>query len=177
MDLGSLSLTVADLCHGLQSWETKIVATGVAEFDGAAQPSRGSGAGGRKGKGEKEIKPNVKHPHVPVVDPSKADVGEGSSSGAASDARKAARTDGGRPPRAENEEENEAVKNGKERAGEKRKRAEATDEITSDLDDSDEEEQEVGEIEGEDMVLCLYDKVRGRTCARGSLSLWQLLMP
>lgn len=146
----------------------------MAEFDGAAEASGSTGKGARKAK-EKEVKPNAKHEASKAEkaaaalngSSASAEAGPSGSNGSSSHGgggegpRKAVRTENGKVPSASLFMSSaDAPPTPQEtRAGEKRKRAQATDEITSDLDDSDEEGDEPGEVEGEDMVLCLYDKV------------------
>ena len=102
-----------------RSWEAKLVATQVAEFEGASMPSLTNtlGYGGV--------------PPVPAPAPAPAPAPKPKSEPSDDDAQ-----------------------------GTKRKRTDKDsddDEIGSDLDDSDEDEGDGNE----DMVLCLYDKVRG----------------
>lgn len=136
----------------------------MAEFDGAPSSSAGKGGGNKKGgKSEKEVKPNVKNPPVASGTSSQhTDVkSEENGQKASSDSRKMQKMDDGKVDRNHGGvgEDTSTNGNGKERAGEKRKRAAQTDEINSDLDDSDDEDKDIGEIDGEDMILCLYDKV------------------
>lgn len=120
-----------------RSWEAKLVATQVTEFDGA----NGSVTG---------VRPPVQYTTTPGVGSSSA-----SSSARATDAKSA---------KAEPKEE-AASADGKSAsagatAGTKRKHEddeeEASNEIGSDLDDSEEEDADGNE----DMMLCLYDKVQ-----------------
>lgn len=175
-----------------QSWEARLVATGVTDFEGAAAPPRPPRRPATNGTSEdKKATDDVK--------PKLGDnAGEGSSSGAQADATassgaaaagpsssssaaaggsgssKARRTEGGQDAthgRSNGHEGADATgredgPGGSQKAGEKRKQPESnSDEIGSDLDDSDDEDHAGGEGGGEaldgDTVLCLYDKVRG----------------
>ncbi|PWN30829.1 TFIIA-domain-containing protein [Jaminaea rosea] len=168
-----------------RSWEARLVATGVTDFEGAPvvprqsrkqqqkdQPS-GSGSGGDAAADNKDG----------IVKKEGAD-GEPSAepSASTSTSNKAARTDGSsdaasgsRSGEANGAEERDANGAGgaegeeagpsasqASRAGEKRKQPESnSDEIGSDLDDSDEEAEGEAGLEGHDgdTVLCLYEKV------------------
>ncbi|PWN41085.1 TFIIA-domain-containing protein [Ceraceosorus guamensis] len=148
-----------------RSWEAKILATGVAEFDGAPSSSAGKGGSKKGGKADKdkEVKPNVKNPPASGHSSQHPDMkSEDNGQASSSDSRKMHKTEDGKAKRdfGDGHDDGSINGNGKEKAGEKRKRAAQTDEINSDLDDSDDEEKDVGEIEGEDMILCLYDKVQ-----------------
>ncbi|CAO1635329.1 unnamed protein product [Sympodiomycopsis kandeliae] len=134
-------------------WEGRLIATGVADFDDAvAPPTKPT---------KKEAKPDVNaEEKKPQVDGS----GEGESS---SSPNKASRHDNSSDATADrpvdrddraDDENSSPVK-----AGDKRKQPEKnSDEIGSDLDDSDDD------LDGEDndngvdadTVLCLYDKVQ-----------------
>lgn len=111
-----------------RSWEAKLVATQVTEFDGAGGSSAAPGA-----------RPPVQYTTTPGVEPATA-----------------------RNTRVKSEPKDDAQADEKEKpaAGKKRKHEdedeEASNEIGSDLDDSEEEDFEGNE----DMMLCLYDKVR-----------------
>lgn len=141
-----------------RSWEAKIVATQVAEFEGApALPPP---------KSRSSKKPDLK---AQVKSEDAANRAGSSSNGAPDQHRsKVARAhgssdvknapDGGAhdaASRANKEEEQDAE------AGQKRKRISDDDEIGSDLDDSDDEDLDGGaDGDNDDMVLCLYDKVQ-----------------
>ncbi|PWN53768.1 TFIIA-domain-containing protein [Violaceomyces palustris] len=153
-----------------RSWEAKIVATQVAEFEGApALPpprSRQQPKAGVKSDGRVDVKNETSDgldSDSDVKQPNKA-----ARIDASDDATAARSHRGGQ----QNGESSTAPSGseGKERGsaeddigtGSKRKRISNDDEIGSDLDDSDEDDGEGG-IEGdinEDMVLCLYDKVQ-----------------
>lgn len=159
-----------------RSWEQKIVATGVADFEGAApiqpksrkQKETTAGESSSQAKGENGDNKDV------VV---KKEDEEGNSN-------KVARTNGSSNVHSENAngEQQATFANGSNphqsaningllddtgagssNAANKRKRPAADDnEIGSDLDDSDEDEME-GNVDAdgnEDMILCLYDKVQ-----------------
>ena len=127
-----------------RSWEAKLVATQVTEFEGAHGP-----ASLLHGLTPYTTTPGVspqvgssRAPQAPKQEPGAGD--EGAPAGAPS------------APDAGTDADDS-------KAGAKRKRSPgdegASDEIGSDLDDSDEEEAEGNE----DMMLCLYDKVRMRS--------------
>ncbi|PWN18244.1 hypothetical protein BCV69DRAFT_79493 [Microstroma glucosiphilum] len=169
-----------------RSWEARLVATGVTDFEGAAVPPRaprrpagnnGAGAGEDKKTGD-DVKPKLED-HA-GEGPSSGDqaatatsAAAGSSSAAGgSGSSKARRTEGGHDATHARSNGHDGVDGsggedgpaGSQKAGEKRKQPESnSDEIGSDLDDSDDEENAAGEGGGEaldgDTVLCLYDKV------------------
>ncbi|SPO26251.1 related to TOA1 - transcription factor TFIIA-L [Ustilago trichophora] len=142
-----------------RSWEAKIVATQVAEFEGApALPPA---------KSRSSKKPD---PKTEVKSEDAANGASSSSNGGAADQHrsKVARADGSSDVKnaadggahdgasgAKKEEDQDAE------AGQKRKRISDDDEIGSDLDDSDDEDLDGGaDGDNDDMVLCLYDKVQ-----------------
>lgn len=164
-----------------QSWEAKIVATGVADFEGAApvpprrkqqaQPHPSSSSAGASGKDGKTL---VKEEH----NDAKVLNTDGESAYKRARMNGSAATNGGRAVENGSSSGAHSTDNahtsangsvlhgnggGDDVDGNKRKRpAGDDDEIGSDLDDSDEDEME-GNIDAdgnEDMILCLYDKVQ-----------------
>ncbi|CAD6891213.1 unnamed protein product [Tilletia controversa] len=141
-----------------RSWEAKVIASQVAHFEGA--PALPPPTTIRKGTKQE---PN--------------DDGLSGSSKNGSKSNKAARTDltvdvstsrshsaepngngtGGPSSSQASLADGSDADGGK--AGQKRKRALDTEEIGSDLDDTDEEDEEAEGDMNEDMVLCLYEKV------------------
>lgn len=143
-----------------RSWEAKIVATQVAEFEGAPAlpPAKSRSSKKQEPKAEVKSEPNGAN-------------GSGASSGsngADQHRSKAARTAGTTDVAgaAESGANNGAAGSAKTEdddaaAGQKRKRISDDDEIGSDLDDSDDEDLDGGaDGDNDDMVLCLYDKVQ-----------------
>ncbi|CAO1626556.1 unnamed protein product [Parajaminaea phylloscopi] len=160
-----------------RSWEARLVATGVTDFEGAPVVTRPS----RKSEVKKENADDSKDAKAKNGDA--AGGGDAAAVGAAAAAsssspsasNKAAKTAEGGDATAGREEEanghaaadTDADADGEEsaaKAGEKRKQPESnSDEIGSDLDDSDDEDGD-GDGAGEgldgDTVLCLYEKVQ-----------------
>ncbi|EPQ29371.1 uncharacterized protein PFL1_03126 [Pseudozyma flocculosa PF-1] len=142
-----------------RSWEAKIIATQVAEFDGAPSlppvNSRSS-----KQEPKSEAKPDVKKEDSNGKGDerdgqprSKQAKGDNSADVASAVDRS---TSNGHGAAASSSQDDPAA------AGEKRKRPSDGDEIGSDLDDSDDDDADGG-VDGDgndDMLLCLYDKVQ-----------------
>ena len=149
----------------VQSWEARLVATGVTDFEGAPvvpRPSARKAAAAAAAAAAASTSEDKKL---------KTEDGKGSNEAGPSDTNKARRTDGSSDTsaaRTNGRDESAAHSgNGQEddstRAGDERKEHETnSDEIGSDLDDSDEEVEGDGTGEGMegDTVLCLYDKVQ-----------------
>lgn len=141
-----------------RSWEAKIVATQVAEFEGApALPPVKS----RSSKKPEQPKGEVKSENS--NGPNQASSGNGADQHRSKLARADGSTDvagaagsgaqGGAEATTKVDDDDAA-------AGQKRKRISDDDEIGSDLDDSDDEDLDGADGDNEDMVLCLYDKVQ-----------------
>lgn len=171
----------------MQSWEAKIVATGVADFEGApavpprsrrANQSNGGGASSSRAnqngssssssvKLEDGVSPAALTGNKIARTNGSSDVkGEGGSSIASSVAGSQSSTTASAmaPSGSAGAMAIEGLLSSNGDNGSKRKRPAVTDEneIGSDLDDSDEEELEgILDADGnEDMILCLYDKVQ-----------------
>ncbi|SNX84722.1 related to TOA1 - transcription factor TFIIA-L [Melanopsichium pennsylvanicum] len=141
-----------------RSWEAKIIATQVAEFEGAPALPPAKSRSSKKQESKSEVKSE--------------DANGASSTGDGADQHrsKVARADDSSDVKAagdnniaadaasgmkKEEDDNDAA------AGQKRKRISDDDEIGSDLDDSDDEDVDGGaDGDNDDMVLCLYDKVQ-----------------
>lgn len=142
-----------------RSWEAKIVATQVAEFEGAPALPPAKSRSSKKQEPKAEVK---------TEDGNGANGQSSSGNGADQHRSKVARGDGstdvaGGPDRGANEGADDAAKQEGDdaAAGQKRKRISDDDEIGSDLDDSDDEDIDGGaDGDNDDMVLCLYDKVQ-----------------
>lgn len=147
---------LTDSLHRTQSWETRLIATGVADFDDAVTlPGK---AGKREPKSE--VQQEDKKPKI-----------EGADGTAYTSSNKASRVDGSsdatgnrRDDRDEGDEDENGA-SGSAKAGDKRKKAAPesnSDEIGSDLDDSDDDVDGDGNENGgdADTILCLYDKVQ-----------------
>lgn len=142
-----------------RSWEAKIVATQVAEFEGAPALPPAKSRSSKKPDPKSEVKSEDQQGNNGQASGS-------SSNGSDQHRGKVARGDGstdvggaansasGTTDAAKKEEDDSA-------AGQKRKRISDDDEIGSDLDDSDDEDLD-GEADGDNdnMVLCLYEKVQ-----------------
>lgn len=143
-----------------RSWEAKIVATQVAEFEGAPALPPAKSRSGKKADAKGEVKPEDsngangqalgsngsadQHRSKVARADGSTDVAGAASSGVAAGGADATKT-----------EDDDAA------AGQKRKRISDDDEIGSDLDDSDDEDLDGGaDGDNDDMVLCLYDKVQ-----------------
>ncbi|CDU25709.1 related to TOA1-transcription factor TFIIA-L [Sporisorium scitamineum] len=143
-----------------RSWEAKIVATQVAEFEGApALPPA-------KSRSSKKPDPKSK---VNSQDTNGGANGQISGSNGSDQHRsKVARADGSTDVAGAADSGAQAggadpikAEEGDAAAGQKRKRISDNDEIGSDLDDSDDEDLDGGaDGDNDDMVLCLYDKVQ-----------------
>ncbi|CAO1612967.1 unnamed protein product [Jaminaea pallidilutea] len=176
-----------------RSWEARLVATGVTDFEGAPVVPRPSARKAEEAKkDEAEVKPDVSGEGSAAkteggAEAAKDNNGEGSSGDAAvagaaagSSSNKSAKREGAADATADrgddqNRRDEEAGANGgggegSAQAGSKRKRPEMnSDEIGSDLDDSDDDVDNGadglgGDANGEggadgDTVLCLYEKV------------------
>lgn len=137
-----------------RSWEAKIVATQVAEFEGAPALPPARSRSSKKPITKAEIKQEDVN-GLPVPGSSRDDQhrtkmarGEGSTDVASAVGGSAS---------AENGDSLDPSTT----AGDKRKRVSDGDEIGSDLDDSDDEDLDGGaDGDNDDMVLCLYDKVQ-----------------
>ncbi len=135
---------------------SQIVATQVAEFEGApALPPA---------KSRSSKKPD---PKAEVKSEDAANGPKFSGNGADQHRSKVARADGnadvaaGSGSAASNGEGSTKKEEDEAAAGEKRKRISDDDEIGSDLDDSDDEDLDGGaDGDNDDMVFCLYDKVQ-----------------
>ncbi|KAJ9475109.1 Transcription initiation factor IIA large subunit [Pseudozyma hubeiensis] len=143
-----------------RSWEAKIVATQVAEFEGAPALPPAKSRSSKKPEPKSEVKSENNGAN-----------GQSSSSNGAADQHrnKVSRGDGstdvagGADGRVNDEASGSAAKaeDDDAAAGQKRKRISDDDEIGSDLDDSDDEDLDGGaDGDNDDMVLCLYDKVQ-----------------
>ncbi|KAJ1020712.1 hypothetical protein NDA16_004104 [Ustilago loliicola] len=142
-----------------RSWEAKIVATQVAEFEGAPALPPAKSRSSKKQEPKTEVK---------------SEEGNGttsqnsSSNGADQHRSKMARADGSTDVAGAADSGNQDAAAGSSKpedddaaAGQKRKRISDNDEIGSDLDDSDDEDADGGaDGDNDDMVLCLYDKVQ-----------------
>lgn len=138
-----------------RSWEAKIVATQVAEFEGApALPpakSRSSKKPDPKTEVKSEDKAGANGQASNGLDQHRSKAARGDNS---TDAPSSANPDAGGSSTKKEEDDDAA-------AGQKRKRISDDDEIGSDLDDSDDEDLDGGaDGDNDDMVLCLYDKVQ-----------------
>lgn len=166
----------------LQSWETKIVATGVADFEGAAQvaprnrkESRSQSNGGSVGVNGSQGESSATVKTEDGINP--ASISSGSSNkvartNGASDVRngqlRSGEANGGGPPNSHSGGampiEGLLSSNGDQNGNASKRKRPTSDEneIGSDLDDSDEEELDgMMDADGnEDMILCLYDKVQ-----------------
>ncbi|PWZ02144.1 hypothetical protein BCV70DRAFT_57783 [Testicularia cyperi] len=143
-----------------RSWEAKIVATQVAEFEGAPALPPPKSRSSKKQDAKSESKSedangagSQSHGNRDDQHRSKMARGEGSSdvSGAVNskEAKGVAAGDDAEEAGADPS------------TGDKRKRISDGDEIGSDLDDSDDEDLDGGaDGDNDDMVLCLYDKVQ-----------------
>lgn len=161
-----------------RSWEAKIVATGVADFDGAApaNPPKRSGANGKKATALAEsaaessangarVKKEEDDGKLSAAPKAEA---EGSSRKLArtegsTDVSEATSSKGEADAKADKPGNGEAEGEDDDSKGKKRKRPISdTNEIGSDLDDSDDDDEDGTDFVGnEDLILCLYDKVRG----------------
>lgn len=142
-----------------RSWEAKIVATQVAEFEGApALPPARS-------RSSKKQEPNTE---VKSEEGNGVNGSSSGSNGADQHRSKVARADGSTDVAGAADSGSHDAATGATKAedddaaaGQKRKRISDDDEIGSDLDDSDDEDAEGGaDGDNDDMVLCLYDKVQ-----------------
>ncbi|KAJ1045028.1 hypothetical protein NDA14_007148 [Ustilago hordei] len=142
-----------------RSWEAKIVATQVAEFEGApALPPT-------KSRSSKKQEPKTE---VKAEDGNRTNGQSSSSIGADQHRSKVPRADGSTDVAgvADSGAQDAAAASTKTEdddaaAGQKRKRISDDNEIGSDLDDSDDEDADGGaDGDNDDMVLCLYDKVQ-----------------
>ncbi|CCF49637.1 hypothetical protein NDA11_007746 [Ustilago hordei] len=142
-----------------RSWEAKIVATQVAEFEGApALPPT-------KSRSSKKQEPKTE---VKAEDGNRTNGQSSSSNGADQHRSKVPRADGSTDVAgaADSGAQDAAAASTKTEdddaaAGQKRKRISDDNEIGSDLDDSDDEDADGGaDGDNDDMVLCLYDKVQ-----------------
>lgn len=145
----------------------------MADFEGAPPVSNGAG----RGQSPKSAAPPKIETKPETVDP---ETDGARTNGTGPPSAKSARTHGAtdassgrdynQQPSATGSGASQAAAAaaGEVGVGDKRKRVSADDEIGSDLDDSDEEDGEgAGEGDGnEDMVLCLYDKVRNASFTR-----------
>lgn len=152
--------------HGLslfhwygQSWEAKIVATQVAEFEGAPALPPAKSRSSKKQEPKTEVK---------AEDGNAASASGSTGNGTDHHRSKLARADGttdvaGASSSASQDGAATSTKKEEEdaSAGQKRKHISDDDEIGSDLDDSDDEDLDGGaDGDNDDMVLCLYDKVQ-----------------
>ncbi|EST08479.1 Transcription factor IIA, alpha/beta subunit [Kalmanozyma brasiliensis GHG001] len=134
-----------------RSWEAKIVATQVAEFEGAPALPPAKSRSSKKPDPKSDVKSEDSKPANGDAHRSKAARADG-----ASDVAGASSTQGSSTDATKKEEEDDDTA-----AGQKRKRISDDDEIGSDLDDSDDEDLDGGaDGDNDDMVLCLYDKVQ-----------------
>ncbi|PWN90722.1 TFIIA-domain-containing protein [Acaromyces ingoldii] len=149
-----------------RSWEAKIVATGVADFDGAGP------AAPRRQREQQQQQSDT--PKVKQEDDDGLHQSQSSQQASSSSSNKVARTNGstsvkdgtaGEGSSGNGKSRDKGTSNGDgadgaEGEGGKRKRPADDDEIGSDLDDSDDEDFD-GALDGDgDMILCLYDKVQ-----------------
>lgn len=141
-----------------RSWEAKIIATQVAEFEGAPALPPAKSRSSKKQEPKAEVKSE---------DSNGTNGASSTNNGADQHRSKVARGDDtddvAGAPGSGSGANNGAAKqeDGDAAAGQKRKRISDDDEIGSDLDDSDDEDADGGaDGDNDDMVLCLYDKVQ-----------------
>ena len=139
-----------------QSWEAKIVATQVAEFEGAPALPPAKSRSSKKQDLKTEIKSEDGANGSSLTgngsDKHRSKVARSDGSSDVAGASSAVQDGTGASTKQEDEDAS---------AGEKRKRISDDDEIGSDLDDSDDEDVDGGaDGDNDDMVLCLYDKVQ-----------------
>ncbi|KAN0064516.1 transcription factor IIA subunit alpha [Thecaphora frezii] len=140
-----------------RSWEAKIVATQVAEFEGAPAlppPNSRSSKQDSKSDAKPDAKKDDANGHGEDRDgPPRSKQARGENSADVASAVDRSANGGSGEPSASKDDA---------APGEKRKRPSDNDEIGSDLDDSDDDDADGG-VDGDgtgDMVLCLYDKVQ-----------------
>ncbi|SJX62244.1 related to TOA1-transcription factor TFIIA-L [Sporisorium reilianum f. sp. reilianum] len=140
-----------------RSWEAKIVATQVAEFEGAPALPPAKSRSSKKPDPKSEVKSEDANGQASGSNGSASDqhrskVARADGSTDVASAAGSAASAGGAETKPEDDEA---------AAGQKRKRISDDDEIGSDLDDSDDEDLDGGaDGDNDDMVLCLYDKVQ-----------------
>lgn len=142
-----------------RSWEAKIVATQVAEFEGAPALPPAKSRSSKKQESKNEVKTedddaNGQNYRSNGADQHRAKVARGDGSTDVADGAADGKGQDGVAGSVKAEDDDAA-------AGQKRKRISDDDEIGSDLDDSDDEDLDGGvDGDNDDMVLCLYDKVQ-----------------
>lgn len=147
-----------------RSWEAKIVATQVAEFEGAPALPPAKSRSSKKQDPKNEVKSedatatngtsSTNGSANGASDQHRSKVARADGSSDVKNAADSAASDGAAAAKKEADDDETA-------AGQKRKRISDDDEIGSDLDDSDDEDLDGGaDGDNDDMVLCLYDKVQ-----------------
>lgn len=143
-----------------RSWEAKIVATQVAEFEGAPALPPAKSRSSKKPDPKAEVKSedngtNGASSSTNGADQHRSKVARADGSSDVKNAADTGASDGAAGTKKEDGNDEDAA------AGQKRKRISDDDEIGSDLDDSDDEDLDGGaDGDNDDMVLCLYDKVQ-----------------
>ncbi|KAK0544323.1 transcription factor IIA subunit alpha [Tilletia horrida] len=141
-----------------RSWEAKVIASQVAHFEGA--PALPPPTTIRKGAKQEPVEPSVsgsskssKAARTDLnadVSKSRSHSSEPNGNGTAPASSQASSSGGAAADDAD----------GDSKAGKKRKRPLDSEEIGSDLDDTDEEDDDANGDINDDMILCLYEKVQ-----------------